>query len=111
LTTGRIAAAHGRFNRICQVAPVCIPPNTCFLGPTRVLNRNAISIGSAILHSSPQSVPILYNGPPLPPENCPFPWRDLDLQTHGSLGPAESLTQMASRSVQPFFQSSLLGQT
>jgi len=37
LTTGRIAAAHGRFNSIGQVAPVRTPPinNTCFLGPTR----------------------------------------------------------------------------
>jgi len=24
------------------------------------------------LHSSRQSVPILYNGPPFPPQNCPF---------------------------------------
>jgi len=30
---GRIAAAHGRFDGIRQVAPVCTPPNTCFLGP------------------------------------------------------------------------------
>jgi len=26
------------------------------------------------LHSARQRVPILYNGPLLPPQNCPFPW-------------------------------------
>jgi len=48
LTTGRIAAAHGRFSGIRQVSPVCNPPNTCFLGPTRVQILNGISIGSAV---------------------------------------------------------------
>jgi len=42
---------------------------TCFLWPTRVLNPNDSSIGSAVLRSSWQSVPILYNGPPFPPQN------------------------------------------
>ena len=37
------------------------PSNTWFLGPTRVLNPNGISIGSAVLHSWPQNVPILYS--------------------------------------------------
>jgi len=45
---GRIIAAHGRFSGIRRVAPVCTPPNTCFLRPTRVHNPNGISIGSAI---------------------------------------------------------------
>jgi len=44
----RIAAAHGRFSGIHQVATVCIPSNTCFLGPTRVQIPNGISIGSAV---------------------------------------------------------------
>jgi len=66
LTTGRVAAAHGRFNRIRQVAPVCTPPKACFLGPTRVQIPNGISIVSAVLHSSLQRVPVLYNGHPLP---------------------------------------------
>jgi len=48
LTTGRIAAAHGRFNGIRQVAPVCIPPNIRFLGPTRIQSPNGISNGSAV---------------------------------------------------------------
>ena len=46
----------------------CRPPsNTWLLGPTLVFIPNGISIGSAILRSSLQSVPILYDGPPLPP--------------------------------------------
>jgi len=45
---GCITAAHGWFNRIRQVAPMCIPSNTCFLGPTQVQNLNGISIGSAL---------------------------------------------------------------
>jgi len=32
LTTGPVAAANGRFNSICHVAPVCTPPNNAFLG-------------------------------------------------------------------------------
>jgi len=44
----RIAAEHGRFSRIRQVAQMCTPSNTCFLGPTRVHNPNCISIGSAV---------------------------------------------------------------
>jgi len=42
-------AAHGRFTRSCQVAPMCTPPNTRFLVPTRVYTPNGISIGSALL--------------------------------------------------------------
>jgi len=38
----------GSFNHIRPVAPICIPSNTCFLGPTRVHNPNGISIGSAV---------------------------------------------------------------
>ena len=55
------------------------------------------------LHSLPHSVPLLYNGPPLPSQNCPFPWADLDRYlTHGFSDPLESWTQTTSRSVQPF---------
>ena len=49
---GCIAATHGRFNRIRQVAPMCTPSNTWFLGPTRVHNPNDISIGSAVFAGS-----------------------------------------------------------
>ena len=45
---GGIAAAHGRFDRIRHVAPICTPSITYFLGPTRVHTSNGISIGSAV---------------------------------------------------------------
>ena len=45
---GRIAAAHGWFSGIRQVASVCTPPATCFLLLTRVHDPNGISIGSAV---------------------------------------------------------------
>jgi len=48
LTQSRIAAAHGRSNRIRQVALMCTPSNTWLLGPTRVHIPNGISIGSAV---------------------------------------------------------------
>jgi len=70
LATGRVAAAHGRFNDISQVAPVCTTPNTRFLRPTRVQIPNGISIGSAVFaHSSQQRVAIFHNAPHLFPEN------------------------------------------
>ena len=48
MTTGGIAVVHIRFSGIRQVAPVCTPSNTWFLGPTQVLNPNGISVGLAI---------------------------------------------------------------
>ena len=48
LTTGRIATAHGRFNGIHHVAPLCTVPNTCFLGAAQIQIPNGISIGSAV---------------------------------------------------------------
>jgi len=48
LINGPIAAAYGRFTGIHQVAPLCTPLNTCFLGPTRVHNLDGITMGSAI---------------------------------------------------------------
>jgi len=43
----------------------------CLLWPNGRLSQLLLS---SCLHSSSQSVPVLYNGPPLPPQNCPFPW-------------------------------------
>jgi len=66
-----IAAAHGRFNRMRQVAPMCpAPSKTCIFGSTRLSIPNGISISSAVLHGSLQKVSI--NGPPLFPSNCPL---------------------------------------
>jgi len=56
-----------------------------------------------------RSVPILHNGTPLPPQNCPLPWgRSGPHLIHGSLGQPESSAEMASRSVQPFLQGLLV---
>jgi len=38
------------------------------------------------------------------PNNCPFAWGSGPHLIHASLGPPESITQTASRSVQPFMQ-------
>ena len=51
-------------------------------------------------------------GRPFHPQNCPFPlgiW--VPHPIHGTLGPPKSSTQIASSSVQPFLQGSLVWQT
>ena len=85
------------------------PSEIWFLLPTRIYNSNGISIGLAVLHSSPQRVPILYNGPQSPPlKIAHFHGRSGPHLTHDSLSPPESSTQTASRSLQPFLQGSLV---
>jgi len=73
------------------------PFNTWFFGPTQVHIPNGISIGSAV-----------FAGPPNMDSSIVFVrWRQCAPHvTHASLGPPESSTQTASRSVQPFFHSS-----
>jgi len=75
------------------------PSNTCFLGATQVHIPNCISIGSAILHSSWQTVLIFYNGPPLFPSKLPIHKRDLDSHLIHFLCPPESATHVTSPSV------------
>jgi len=58
VTTGCMGAAHGGFIGICQVAPVCIPPNTCFLGPPESTTETASRSVQPFLHSSGQGVAI-----------------------------------------------------
>jgi len=55
LTTGHVAAAHGRFSGIRQVAPMCTLTEYMLLWPTGVQIPNGISVGSAFLHSLRQS--------------------------------------------------------
>ena len=74
--------------------------NFCFLRPTRVHNANGKSIGSAVSAQLTAESPYTLQ------------WEAFSLKIvpshgdprliHGSLGPPESSTQMASRSVQPF---------
>ena len=73
---GRIAATHGRFSCIRQMAPMC----------TRVLNivpwarlsphpkQHLEWLVPPFLHSSQHRILTLYNGPPHLPQNCLFAW-------------------------------------
>jgi len=83
------------------------------LGQSKSTVQTASWSVQPFLHRWPQSVPVVYNSPPLfPTQNCPFPWGDLDLHViHCYLGPHKSSMQTASRSVQLFLQGSLVWQT
>jgi len=85
--------------------------NTWFLGPIWAHNPKGSWSVLPFLHRWPKSVPILYNGPPFPLKIAPS-HGDLDpYLIHCSLGAPESSTQTACRSVQRFFQASLVWQT
>jgi len=94
LTKGRIAAAHGWFNGIQQVARVCTPSDNV----SRVSIQNSI-LFQPFLHSPRQSFRILYNGTPLPPRNFPFQWGSRPHLICGSFSTPESRTHAAFRSV------------
>ena len=64
LTTGRIAATHGRFNGIRQVAPVCTPPNMLPWAHSSPNLKRHLDWFSRFAQLT-AGVPILYN--------CPFP--------------------------------------
>ena len=53
---------------------ICTPSNTWIPGLTRLSVPNGISIGSAVFAQMTAECPYLYNGTPLTPQNCPFPW-------------------------------------
>jgi len=130
LTTGRIAATHGRFNVFASWLQ-CIPPKTCFLGPNRVQIPNNISISSDIFTQRTAESPYTVTGRPFPPklpipmgpserpytshwaalspsQNCLFPWGDLDCHViRDSLGPSNPTIQMATRLAEPFLRSSV----
>ena len=84
------AAKHGWFNRVCQFAPVCAPPNTFpEANPSRQpkwhLDRfsNFCTAHGRVSSSMPGHV--------LSPKSCPLAWGDLDSDlVRGSLGPSES---------------------
>ena len=54
------------------------PSSTLCPGPIPLSIPNGISIGSAVFAQLIAQCPIIYNGPPLPPQNCP---------PHGVFGP------------------------
>ena len=52
---------------------MCAPSNMWFPGPTQLSIPNCILIGTAVLHSSRQGVPILHKWSAIsPPQNCQF---------------------------------------
>jgi len=78
------------FNRIHQIAPMCNPCSTCFLGPNGVQNSNDISISWAVF-TQLTAVWLGMPGHVLSPKNCAFARGDLE--THLNLwffGPPES---------------------
>jgi len=81
------------------------PPNTCFLGPSRVHNPNGISIGSVVFAQiTTESRYTLQRAAHSPLLKLPLPMRDLDPQlTQDLLSLSESTIQTASRSVGRFF--------
>ena len=96
----------GRFNCIHQVAPTCTPTHAS-LDPPHSASQMTTRSFELLLHSSRQTVPILYNRPPLFLQNCHFALKDLDTHLiHGSFGTHKSIIQTASRSLQAFLHSS-----
>jgi len=101
---------------LCQCSSPCntcfhepTPSNAWFLGPPKSSTQFHLDQFS-LFHSSQQSVPILYNGPPFTLKIINS-HGDVNLHLiHGSLDPPESSTKMASQSVELFLQGLLLWQ-
>ena len=88
------------------------PRNTWFIGPTRNLNRNGISFGSAVFAQFAAEFPYtLQWAAPSPLKIAPLHGYLDPRLIYGSFGQPESSTQTASRSVVSFLQGSLLWQT
>ena len=104
LTTGRIAAAHGRFGGIRQVAPVCTLPRASLAHPSPNPKRHLDRFSCFFCTAHGRESPYFTTGRPFPPLKLPLPMGDLDPHLiSGSLGPPKSSTHAAPRSVQPFF--------
>jgi len=80
--------------------------NLCFLRPTRVHNPNSNRSVQPFFCTAHGRVSSGMPGYVLSPNNCPSAWRSGPHLIHASLGPPESISQTASRSVQPFLYSS-----
>jgi len=113
-TTGRIAAAHGRFSDSHQTALVCIPhrhiPTSNMLpwAQNPKWHPDQFSCFCAAHHR--MSLYFITGRPSS--LKLPLPMGELDLYLiHGFLSPPESSTQTASWLVQLFLQGSLLWQT
>jgi len=77
------------------------PSNTLFSGPIEAHNSNGISIGSAVFAQMTAGSLYFTMGCHFPPQNCPFPWGDLDLHlkhsswAHPSPQPKQHLDQFS----------------
>ena len=91
------------------MASVCTPPNTCLLGYTESTTQTASRSVQPFLHSSRQSVSILYNRRLFNLKIAPSHGRPGPHLMHDSLGVSEPTTQTASRLNQPFLHSSAQG--
>ena len=87
---GRIAAAHGQFNHIRQVAPTCKRSDKCSVGQPESIPKTASRSVQPFMHSSLQNVPILYNGRPFPLKIAP---------AHGRSGPLSNTRFLGSTRV------------
>jgi len=106
---GRVSSGmHGRVlsAKTCSLVwGSGLPSNTCFLGSIRVHNPNGISIGSAVFAQlMAQSCRRCHVCPS--PQNCPSHGESEPHLIRCSMGPPDSASQTASRSVQPFMHSS-----
>ena len=107
MTTGRIAAAHGRFSGIRQVAQCASHIIHASLGPPDSKSQTASRTVQPFLHNLRESVPILHNGPPFSPLKIANSHRGSGPHLiHNSLSQSEPETQTASRFFQPFVHSS-----
>jgi len=91
-------APHGEYDWTCAS-----------FGPLESTTQTANRSVQPFLHNSRQKLPIHYNGRTYPPE-LPLPWGSGPYVIHSSLGPPDCWTQMATRSLQPFLQGSLVWQ-
>jgi len=98
---------------LARLRPRALLSNTQFPGPTPLSIPNCILIGTASFAQITAGSPYTFAmGRHFAPQNCPFAWRYLNPHLiHGSLGPCESTSQTAARSVQPFLQGSWSSQT
>jgi len=96
------ASRHGRFNRIHQVAPMCTPSIAPQLASAPYRCWPLLSCFECI---DRQTGPEMSRAGPLSPSKLSLHVRGSGPHLiYGSLGPTESKSQTASRSVQPFWR-------
>ena len=103
LTKGHIAAARGRFSRICQVAPMRTPIQYTPIGirtiPVLPPAESLWVYRPPVMSGSVQS----WAGHFSPSKLLIHAWGSRPNLTHASFSPPEFTSETASRSLQPFF--------